>query len=916
MILKNVKKIFILGESINTNTFGINSLFGIQARCMKNKRRGLKEQARKKPLDIEKKIRNPYNYEKKMHFDNLTKGELYVPESCKGKKLAMLCNRLYYFNINDDELLDRYAQRAIVIANTMGTKEMSLILNTMRKFNYKNIKLLETFSKYIPSKLHKSVPQDISLILNAYAHFYYVDKNLFTRICEEIPHKIPYFQASHISSVINAFYRLKIKDQIIINDLVDEIIDRVEEFDNKSLTNTINSLVNLNYNNMNKQIIWNKLIEAVKQLHDQLSLLELTLITNAFCKKKLKNKNVYICLNDILCDRIFVRGALSVGDGVSAIGDNSNKNGNEHSSSISSSSCSNENSKSDNAYLLCIIFNAFAKIKFYSKDLVDFIVAYFSKEENYHSLNTQHYSQLIYSFSTFKLQNDNFINIFLKMASERIKKQKDINEQTLSTIAYSLAKLKTRQTDFLIFLSSYIINNKIILSPQSLCLICYSYSKLKIKSEIFFYILSIQLFENMNKFTKQGLSILLSSYANLKIFNVKLFSLINKYLNLYSDTFTNMECFLICKHFEYAIKCIDEEINNKNSDIPDVTTAFVTTTITAPTVSNDRSKTLVAEINNTKEDMKKFVCLLKNKISNFDNVNNSIKQSKVNSSVDNTEIVTKDNGYSQPDEEGGDDEREEQDDSFFSIFDQNDILNDDETGDEPGDETGDETGNKNEEKYSDRQMYDTYVPVHSNSNNNDIINKRDNHSVNPHNEQTNTSENIDKHSLKEKKDTLKIYESMFLVDTKKKNNIPGIKHDSLINEKFCSILNKEHEKMERENYVSQTGHMSNGQIEKENNDHIKKKSLFKLMTSNKPLETNYDKTNLAKIKSAEQIETEFIKAYVSEQTKVSEQNEPTGRKLKRRKKKISQILSKKYELIDDITALKKKWDKFYKHRVV
>ncbi|CRH02638.1 conserved Plasmodium protein, unknown function [Plasmodium relictum] len=751
-------------------------IFEYNVRYMKNKRRGLKEQPRKKPLDIEKKIKNPDKYEEKMHFDNLCKGELYLPESCKAKKLAMLCNRLFYFNINDEDLLDRYAQRAIVIANSMSTKEISLILNTMRKFNHKNEKLLETFAKYIPSKLHKGVPQDISLILNAYSHFNYIDKNLFNRICEEIPHKIPHFQHNHISSVINAFYKLKIKDKIIIDDMADEIVERINEFDTKSLTNIINSFSKLNYRNENKKVIWEKFIEAVKNLNKQFNLLEVILITNAFCKKRMKNKNIYNFLNEILNYHIFEKKSLN----------------------------------SNNAFLLCTAAHSFAYIKFYSKKLFDFIISYFSDENNYISLDSQHFSQLIYSFSVFNINNPIFVDVFIKMSCKRIE-NKELNEQTLSTIAYSFAKLKIRNTKFFVLLSSYIIKEKINLSAQSLSLICYSYSKLRIKSEILFYFLSIQIFQSMNMLTKQGLSIILSSYSNLKIFNVKLFTLINKYLNLYSDNFTSEECLLICKNYENILKNMNNEMENKSND-----------------------KNLLMRMSNTKKELSNFVQILKEKIKFFEN--------KIDSK---SNISLKDNEKEQKEEEYDEDNEE----SFFSIFNQNDILNDD-----PKEENEELNHFINSDK-----LLETFD---------------------------------DTHDVKKKEDTLKIYEKMFLNNAESTNSNRISLMNEELSKKLHSILDNQNKQIE-ENKMS---------------ENKSAKSLIELMTANKPPKINYDKENL--IKSAEQVETEFIKAYINEKDE-SNGSSKIGRNSKKRKKKVNKILSKKYEPVDDLSTLQKKWNNFY-----
>ncbi|ANQ11074.1 Uncharacterized protein PCOAH_00054830 [Plasmodium coatneyi] len=805
------------------------AIFDMHTRYMKNKRRGLKEQPRKKPLDIEKKIRNPDKYEEKMHFDNLTKGELYVPESCKAKKLAMLCNRLFYFDINDEELLDRYAQRAIVIVNSMSTKEISLILNTMRKFNHKNEKLLETFAKHIPRKLHKGVPQDISLILNAYAHFNFIDNNLFSRICEEIPHKITYFQPFHISSVVNAFYKLKIKDRIIIDDLVDETIERIDEFDAKSLTNIINSFSKLNYQNENKKTIWGKFIQGVKNLRKDFNFLEIALITNAFCKKKFKNEKVYHLLSEILSSHIFEMKSVN----------------------------------ESNSFLLCTIAHAFAKVKFYDKDLFHHIFSHFSNENNYASLDSQHFAQLIYSCAVFKQNDQLFLDTYTKMVCKSLeKKNNELNEQALSTIAYAYAKLKIRDANFFVQLSSYIIKEKICLSPQSLSLICYSFSKLKIKSQMLFYFLSMQIFQNMNLFSKQGLSLILSAYANLQIFHLKMFSLINKYLNLYVDNFTHEECVLIGGHYQHAVKCMTDEVEGVGNSQP----------VGSPS-------SLIAT-SNTKKELENFIHLLKDKIGQFQREEEQRKGKEPIGSYhqDGSKLNE------------GEEAEEDDEDSFFSIFNQSDIINED-----PPDHSGKTTNAV--ESHSD-------VSPNELTNNKATFKDEENPLCNPDDPFSQQSSDRIEDMKKKEEDALKIYKKMFLTDmesnTHTKGKMPLI--NEKLNERLRTILSKQN--------------VTRGDA---NTKDVKKtmekttKSLLQLMTSNKPPKINYEKENF--IKSAEQVESEFIKAYVSEQQEQCDDDKDGSAKRRKgrrgRKKQIQNMLSRKYQPADDLPTLQKKWNDLY-----
>ncbi|KJP87245.1 hypothetical protein AK88_03162 [Plasmodium fragile] len=798
------------------------TIFDMHTRYMKNKRRGLKQQPRKKPLDIEKKIRNPDKYEKKMHFDNLTKGELYVPESCKPKKLAMLCNRLFYFDINDEELLDRYAQRAIVIVNSMSTKEISLILNTMRKFNHRNEKLLETFAKHIPRKLHKGVPQDISLILNAYAHFNFIDNNLFSRICEEIPHKITYFEHFHISSVVNAFYKLQIKDRIIIDDLVDEIIERIDEFDAKSLTNIINSFSKLNYQNENKKTIWVKFIQGVKNLRKDFNLLEITLITNAFCKKKFKNDKVYQLLNEIISCHIFEMKSVN----------------------------------ESNSFLLCTIAHAFAKVKYYDKDLFHFIFSYFTNEENYASLDSQHFAQLIYSCAVFKQNDKLFLDTYAKMVCKSLEKtNNELNEQALSTIAYAYAKLRIRDANFFVQLSSYIIKEKISLSPQSLSLICYSFSKLKIKSQMLFYFLSIQIFQNMNLFSKQGLSLILSAYANLQIFHMKMFSLINKYLNLYVDNFTHEECVLIAGHYQHAVKCITDEIEAVGN---------------AQRVGSSPSSLIATS--NTKKELENFINLLTDKIGQFQKEKEQRKGREATGSYHQDGLTSNE----------GEEADEDEEDNFFSIFNQSDIINED-----PADvaEHSGQMPNQlitNKETFNDAEKNPLYNPD------------------DPFSQQSDHIQDM----KKKEEDALKIYKKMFLPDmgsgTSTKGKIPLI--NEKLNERLRTILSKQDVTAEDANTKDDKKGMGKTT-----------KSLLELMTSNKPPKINYEKENF--IKSAEQVESEFIRAYVSEQQENNDDDKDGSAKRTKgrrgKKKHIQNMLCRKYQPVDDLPTLQKKWNDLY-----
>ncbi|SCO75462.1 conserved Plasmodium protein, unknown function [Plasmodium vivax] len=814
------------------------AIFDVHTRCMKNKRRGLKEQPRKKPLDIEKKIKNPDKYEEKMHFDNLTKGELYIPESCKARKLAMLCNRLFYFEINDEELLDRYAQRAIVLVNSMNTKEISLILNTMRKFNHRNEKLLETFAKHIPRKLHKGVPQDISLILNAYAHFNYIDNHLFSRICEEIPHKVTYFSHAHIASVVNAFYKLKIKDRIIIDDLVDETIERIDEFDAKSLTNMINSFSKLNYQNENKKTIWVKFIQGVNNLRKDFNFLEIALITNAFCKRKFKSEKVYHMLSEILSWHIFEMKSVS----------------------------------ESNSFLLCTIAHAFAKVRFFEKDLLHFILSYFTNEQNYASLDSQHFAQLIYSCAVFKQNDQSFLDTFTKVVCKSLeKKNNQLNEQALSTIAYAYAKLNVRNVNFFVQLSSYIIKEKIFLSPQSLSLICYSFSKLKIKSQMLFYFLSIQIFQNMNLFSKQGLSLILSAYANLQIFHVKMFSLINRYLNLYVDNFTLEECVLIAGHYQHAVKCITDEGGAERMEVAE----------------QPRSSSPLIATSNTKKELENFIYLLRDKIEQFQ------REKEQRRGKEPTGSYHQDGLTSNEGEEEEDDE-----DSFFSIFNQNDIINEDSA------DVGNHSGQP-----------PNGVEPHSGVSPNKLTTNKatpkdaEEPLCNPDDPFSQLPDHIQNRKKKEE-DALKIYKKMFLTDVESGTSVKG--KFPLINEKLNERLRTI---LSKQNITAKDANAK----EDEHGMEKTTKSLLQLMASNKPPKINYQKENF--IKSAEQVESEFIKAYVSEQQERSDDGKDgkdgkdssaKGRKGRRgRNKQIQNMLSGKYQPVDDLPALRKKWNDLY-----
>lgn len=826
-MIANSVKTFLMYGRMTTDLCA--PILKIQVRYMKNKRRGLKQQPRKKPLDIEKKIRNPDKYEQKMHFDNLTKGELFLPESCKAKKLAMLCNRLFYFDINDEDILERYANRAVVIANSMNTKEMSLILNTMAKMNHKNEKLLETFAKHIPRKLHKAVPQDISLLLNAYAHFHYVDKELFSRICEEIPHKIPYFEPSHIASVINAFSKLQIKDKIIIDDMTDEIVDKIREFNTKALTNVINSFAKLNYINENKKIIWWKFLEAIQELSEEFNFLEITLILNAFSKRKIKTSKGYNMMESIIKQHIFEKKSIHI----------------------------------DNSFLLCIVLHSFALTNHFPYEIFYFTKSFFSKDENYSSLSTQHFSQLIYGYTILTIQSkilgmreekkeaieskeisetdDIFIETFTNQACHKIENNQ-LNEKTLSTIAYCFAKLELRNAKFFSLLSACIIKQKLCLTPQSLSLICYSYAKLMIKSEMLFYFLSMQIFEKINIFTKQGLSIIMTAYAKLKIFNVKLLSMVNRYLLLYVDHIQYQEGLVIGKQYEEAFKCLEEECVESFERVKQMETQAIT------------------KYGELRREMQTFTQALRERMQ-------SLEKQEIQNKIS---YISHDKKIENKQEE---DEVESMDDDIFSIFKQNDILS-------------------NEMEHEDKHKGSKT----SKERNDELI----------------TSDQLmhyfdDTCDSKKKEDTLKWYEQMFTQDENKKETEEIQKRIS-INEDLTSKLQQ---MIENKNKC----------IEENSKESAQKKdtkTLIDMMYNNRNKEIHFkhdqeiqeEFSQEQMIKSAEQVEAEFIKSYIEENQ--NENNKRNYGRSSKNKKKLDKILNKNYEPVQNISTLQSKWSKISK----
>ncbi|PHJ22298.1 hypothetical protein CSUI_003860 [Cystoisospora suis] len=204
-----------------------------QARRKKRGRRGKKEEprresrpSRRKQVEIERKVKNPFEYEKQRDgIELIKKGAIFSPEGCDSWKLAVLICALNKFGYaKDRDLLLRYAEQAYSLSASMYPRHASLVLNVLARHNLLHLELLETLGSHLSVKLRNTNSQDLSLIANAYAKLNFYHPRLFKRLSEEIPHKLTHFEPEHVVSVTHAFVKLKIPDTLFFDDIAEQVL--------------------------------------------------------------------------------------------------------------------------------------------------------------------------------------------------------------------------------------------------------------------------------------------------------------------------------------------------------------------------------------------------------------------------------------------------------------------------------------------------------------------------------------------------------------------------------------------------------------------------------------------------------------------------------------------------------------------
>ena len=198
---------------------------------------------------FESQARNPYKQlENNSSADNLMQDSLFTPEQLGLKEFALNLNRLVHFGYGNEEILSRYASRALELVPSMKSRDIAMTMNSFSKSGHtSNSDLFEAYVKVIPSRLIHFTPLEIGLTLNSLSKLVRpvsVDiKPLLKRITDEIPHKLDMFAADSFSQTCHALAKLEAQiDRLLVHDLCKYFVSHVNEFSMQGLCMVLNAL--------------------------------------------------------------------------------------------------------------------------------------------------------------------------------------------------------------------------------------------------------------------------------------------------------------------------------------------------------------------------------------------------------------------------------------------------------------------------------------------------------------------------------------------------------------------------------------------------------------------------------------------------------------------------------------------------
>ncbi|KEP64423.1 UNVERIFIED_CONTAM: hypothetical protein HHA_254810 [Hammondia hammondi] len=236
--------------------------------------------SKRKQVEIERKVKNPFEFEKKRDGVELVKkGEIYFPENADAHKLTVLICALNKFGYaTDRELLARYAERALALTPSLYPKHASLILNVLARHRFSDAGLLEALGDTLSTRLRNANPQDLALIASAYGNLGFFHRRLLKRLSEEIPHKLPHFEPQHVVAVAHAFAKLEVQDELFFDDVAEQTLRFLQDFPPRPTALMANILgARVRYRNPG---FWQELLQHAWHIREKLAAPEVIMVVH------------------------------------------------------------------------------------------------------------------------------------------------------------------------------------------------------------------------------------------------------------------------------------------------------------------------------------------------------------------------------------------------------------------------------------------------------------------------------------------------------------------------------------------------------------------------------------------------------------------------------------------------------------
>uniref|UniRef100_A0A0G4G3R5 RNA-editing substrate-binding complex 6 protein domain-containing protein n=1 Tax=Chromera velia CCMP2878 TaxID=1169474 RepID=A0A0G4G3R5_9ALVE len=443
-----------------------------------SKHKGTSPYPRKKKgkrYSYEPLVWNPFRHNRMSEtIDHLMKRDLYTPEAIGGKKLALLANRMVRFGYEEEDLLRRYAERAVKLAPGLETKQFALLLNSMERTNFRHDGMLEAFAQHIPARLSEALPLEFGMICRGFAHFNFGSKRLFRRLSEEMPHKLPYFSSRELTSVAFSFAKLDFRDPVFFDDLADEVAARLDEFRPYELSIVARSFARVGFT---KVAFWKRLVDAMEDQRLSLEDRDLVAFLHALGKVGWRDVDTLERLCATLRSRV---KALSV-----------------HESTH--------------------VLNAGASLDFVDAELFEAIGKKLT--EHIDELEPLHVALTVNSYAKLGIYDE---ALFRKLA-ERIREiVSQMGGRALTSVIHGFGKLNIRDVELFKILSKEVPKKVDEISPQGIALILSSFGKLRIRSNLMLHLLAPEIQKGLPLLTGQGLALLLSGLGNLESKNEKI----------------------------------------------------------------------------------------------------------------------------------------------------------------------------------------------------------------------------------------------------------------------------------------------------------------------------------------------------------------------------------------------------------